>query len=69
MVSFTVTLQQQVCVQRLFGRGCTDFNLRDVFRWCDLLTRHQLPGAWRPEDFLDLIFCRRMRSAADRRRT
>ena len=68
MIRFTVTLQHQVCVLHQWGRGCTDFNLRDVFRWCDLMATHQPPGRWQPQAFVDLVFARRMRSPADRQR-
>lgn len=43
---------------RLFGAsgGPWDFNLRDIFRWCELMQAEQRPPHWRPAEFLDTLF-------------
>lgn len=52
-------------IENSFGRKGSpwEFNLRDVFRWCDLLLRypHSQPG-----EFVDLLYLQRMRSLEDR---
>ena len=49
-----------------FARGCGDFNLRDLSRWCELMIAHQLPPAWRPGHYLQAIFGHRLRDEQDR---
>ncbi len=47
--------------------GPWEFNLRDLFRWCDLLLLSPpQDGQWRPDTFLDLLYLQRMRVEADR---
>ena len=42
-----------------------DFNLRDLFRWCELMCSSQGLGSWDPAQYLDLIYCQRLRSDRD----
>ena len=44
MIAFSLAIHQAVTVKRSFGRLAGDLNLRDVFRWCDLMVSHQQPG-------------------------
>ena len=50
MIAFVRELQRHVGSLRAFGArgGPWDFNLRDVFRWCELLLAEQAPPHWRP---------------------
>lgn len=50
-----------------------EFNLRDVFRWCELMQReqgHGSPGndgvSWAPWRVVDTLYIQRMRTLADR---
>lgn len=56
-----------------------EFNLRDVFRWCELMLREQPPvgsssssrsglrdGVWEPWLLVDTLYIQRMRTRADR---
>ena len=45
-----------------------EFNLRDVLRWCHLITHFQIHRNVppKPEKFLDLIYLQRFRSTKDR---
>eukprot|EP00741_Cyanophora_paradoxa_P000351 tig00000403_g342.t1 len=65
MIEYGARLQHETGPGRAFGRlgAPWDFNLRDMFRWCDLLARH--PGS-RPEDFADLAYAKRLRTPEDR---
>ena len=69
MIGFTRALQREVVVHRRFGhRGAPwDFNLRDLFRWCELIEADQQPPHWRPWVYVDGLFLQRMRSVDDRR--
>ncbi len=55
------------CLSYYVHRGAPwEFNLRDVFRWCELLSAARLTA--KPGNFVDLVYLSRMRSAEDRRR-
>lgn len=51
-----------------------EFNLRDVFRWCELMQREQVDGdaggdggaCWSPWRVVDTLYIQRMRTLADR---
>ena len=70
MIKFTTAVQHDTMVTHLYGRAGSpwEFNLRDVFRWCELLVREQAgcDGNWQPAWHADLIFFSRMRTSADR---
>ena len=70
MIGFARELQRDVVVHRRFGhRGAPwDFNLRDLFRWCELMVIEQCPPHWQPYDFVDRLFLQRMRTPEDRQR-
>ncbi|KAI0223469.1 AAA ATPase midasin [Massospora cicadina] len=64
MLEFNHRLHEATMIQCRFGRQGSpwEFNLRDVFRWMDLL-RTPLT---QPQDFLDLVYLQRMRTLEDR---
>ena len=68
MIGFTRALQREVVLHRRFGhRGAPwDFNLRDLFRWCELMEAGQQPPHWQPWVFVDGLFLQRMRTVDDR---
>uniref|UniRef100_A0A1I8F1R9 Midasin n=1 Tax=Macrostomum lignano TaxID=282301 RepID=A0A1I8F1R9_9PLAT len=72
MIRFNCLLQQRVSVDRSFGLAGSpwEFNLRDVFRWCEALRLHGDGGRRRcqPGLFLRLVYSGRMRCREDRRR-
>ena len=59
-------LQEAVQVKRTHARDAGDFNLRDTFRWCELMEKYQGPGHWDPSVFLETLFLCRLRRSADR---
>jgi len=67
LIGFVRTLQKALTTRR-FGvaGGPWDFNLRDVFRWCELLLDQQVAPHWRPAVFFDALFLQRFRTEADR---
>lgn len=68
MVEFSNTLVQEVCVERQWGHKGSpwEFNLRDMFRWCQLMQNDQSPGFFNPEQHAALVYAERMRTEADK---
>ncbi|XP_075869163.1 midasin [Nelusetta ayraudi] len=68
MVEFSNRLVQEVCVERRWGqRGSPwEFNLRDLFRWCELMQADQSPGFYNPGQHVALVYADRMRTEADK---
>lgn len=66
--NLALQLVQEVCVQRHWGqRGSPwEFNLRDMFRWCQLMQNDQTPGLYNPGQHVGLVYADRMRSEADK---
>jgi midasin len=57
MISFNNKVEVLV---RKCGATLWEFNLRDVLRWCQLMQDYQASD---PGQFVDLLYCRRLRSA------
>ncbi|XP_035851556.1 midasin isoform X1 [Sander lucioperca] len=68
MVEFSNRLVQEVSVERRWGqRGSPwEFNLRDLFRWCQLMQADQSPGFYNPGQHVALVYADRMRAEADK---
>ncbi|XP_070405869.1 midasin isoform X3 [Nothobranchius furzeri] len=68
MVEFSTRLVQEVCVERRWGHkgGPWEFNLRDLFRWCQLMQSDQSEGGFDPGQHVSLVYADRMRSVADK---
>ncbi|ELT89072.1 hypothetical protein CAPTEDRAFT_156074, partial [Capitella teleta] len=68
MVTFNQTVDQMTNLEMRFGHHGApwEFNLRDVFRWCDLLITNQAPGMYDPQDYVGLIYVDRMRTSHDK---
>ncbi|XP_072355863.1 midasin [Scyliorhinus torazame] len=68
MVCFNYKINQEVMVERKWGQkgGPWEFNLRDLFRWCQLMLVDQMPGCYDPGQHVALVYADRMRSEADR---
>lgn len=43
-----------------------EFNLRDMFRWCELMQADQSPGFYNPGQHVGLVYADRMRTEADK---
>lgn len=43
-----------------------EFNLRDLFRWCEMILQEQPHGKWNPGAVLDGAYLQRLRSPTDR---
>ncbi|XP_055890090.1 midasin-like isoform X2 [Biomphalaria glabrata] len=43
-----------------------EFNLRDLYRWCDLLKQNQSSSSFNPGEYIGLIYVDRMRTLADK---
>lgn len=69
MVHFNHKVNQEVMVERKWGQkgGPWEFNLRDLFRWCQLMLVDQMPGCYDPGQHVVLVYADRMRTEADRR--
>ncbi|XP_061756335.1 midasin isoform X2 [Nerophis ophidion] len=68
MVEFSDRLVQEVSVQRHWGQKGSpwEFNLRDIFRWCQLIQADQSPGFINPGQHVALVYAERMRTEADK---
>ncbi|KAK2883458.1 hypothetical protein Q8A67_017095 [Cirrhinus molitorella] len=68
MVQFSIRLVQEVTVERKWGQrgGPWEFNLRDLFRWCQLMQTDQSPGFFNPGQHVGLVYADRMRTEADK---
>lgn len=68
MVEFSNRLVQEVCVERRWGQKGSpwEFNLRDMFRWCQLMLADQSPGFFSPGQHVALVYADRMRTQADK---
>ncbi|XP_067673927.1 midasin-like [Haliotis asinina] len=68
MVDFNMDLHNQTMKQGLWGHrgGPWEFNLRDLFRWCELLLANQVPGDFNPGEYVRLVYTDRMRTLADK---
>jgi midasin len=65
MISFNERLTQSIFVERRFGYGCGDINLRDLFRWSQLLAARG-DADWDPTFGVDIVYGLRMRRPTDR---
>ncbi|KAK6297294.1 hypothetical protein J4Q44_G00318770 [Coregonus suidteri] len=68
MVQFNNRLVHEVSVERKWGQrgGPWEFNLRDMFRWCQLMQTDQSPGFFNPGQHVGLVYADRMRTEADK---
>lgn len=68
MVMFNDKLYRETTVDGSWGvRGSPwEFNLRDLFRWCDAMIAHQKNPDWFPGEFVSLIYSDRMRTLEDK---
>ncbi|CAM9377533.1 unnamed protein product, partial [Scytosiphon promiscuus] len=81
MIAFNSLVQSDTMEARRYGRKGSpwEFNLRDVFRWCELLLREQQRSSslniasrtvasddWEPWTMVDTLYIQRMRTRADR---
>lgn len=78
MVRFVVQLDELQNRGRAKNVNSFEFNLRDVFRWCDLMLVNQeyekmerimnSVNDWHPEMFVSMLFLQRMRDSLQRQR-
>ncbi|XP_066547692.1 midasin isoform X2 [Amia ocellicauda] len=68
MVQFNNQLVQEVTVERKWGQKGSpwEFNLRDLFRWCQLMQTDQSPGFFDPGQHVSLVYADRMRTETDK---
>ncbi|KAJ8409756.1 hypothetical protein AAFF_G00218150 [Aldrovandia affinis] len=68
MVEFNNRLVQEVMMERRWGQkgGPWEFNLRDMFRWCQLMQADQSPGFYNPGQHVGLVYADRMRTESDK---
>ncbi|XP_030578137.1 midasin [Archocentrus centrarchus] len=68
MVAFSNRLVQEVCMERCWGQKGSpwEFNLRDMFRWCQLMQADQAPGFFNPGQHVALVYADRMRTESDK---
>lgn len=66
MIRFNECIHREVCVEAKWATlgSPWEFNLRDLFRWCDLIMK----CAQHPKKFVYLVYAARLRSSDDRKR-
>lgn len=66
MVQFNSKVFEETMVLHQYGSNGSpwEFNLRDLFRWCQLIQIH--PNS-KPVDFVNLLYLQRMRTEIDRK--
>ncbi|XP_053447165.1 midasin isoform X2 [Nycticebus coucang] len=70
MVSFNNQIDHEVTVEKKWGQkgGPWEFNLRDLFRWCQLMLVDQSPGCYNPGQHVFLVYGERMRTREDKQK-
>ncbi|KAL4232858.1 AAA ATPase midasin [Mactra antiquata] len=68
MVQFNMKIHEETVIKNIWGqRGSPwEFNLRDLFRWCDLLVHNQVEGEYNPGEYVGMIYVDRMRTINDK---
>ncbi|XP_055981327.1 midasin [Sorex fumeus] len=68
MVAFNNQIDHEVTVEKKWGQkgGPWEFNLRDLFRWCQLMLVDQSRGSYNPAQHVFLVYGERMRTKEDR---
>nr|XP_045010044.1 midasin isoform X2 [Jaculus jaculus] len=68
MVAFNNHIDHEVTVEKKWGQkgGPWEFNLRDLFRWCQLMLVDQAPGCYDPGQHVLLVYGERMRTKDDK---
>ncbi|XP_040596448.1 midasin isoform X2 [Mesocricetus auratus] len=68
MVAFNNHVDHEVTVEKKWGQkgGPWEFNLRDLFRWCQLMLVDQSPGCYDPSQHVFLVYGERMRTREDK---
>ncbi|XP_061609171.1 midasin isoform X3 [Phyllopteryx taeniolatus] len=68
MVQFSDRLFREVSVERRWGQKGSpwEFNLRDIFRWCQLMQADHSPGFFSPGQHVALVYADKMRTEADK---
>ncbi|XP_076780137.1 midasin isoform X2 [Arvicanthis niloticus] len=68
MVAFNNHIDHEVTVEKKWGQkgGPWEFNLRDLFRWCQLMLVDQSPGCYDPGQHVFLVYGERMRTREDK---
>ncbi|XP_069109146.1 midasin-like [Argopecten irradians] len=68
MVKFNMQIHDDVTVNKSWGQKGSpwEFNLRDLFRWCDLLCQNQVVSSYNPGEFVGLLYRERLRTLQDK---
>ncbi|NXI53175.1 MDN1 protein, partial [Chloroceryle aenea] len=68
MVAFNNKIDKEVMTEKKWGQkgGPWEFNLRDLFRWCQLILVDQSPGCYDPGQHVFLVYGERMRTREDK---
>ncbi|RMC13256.1 hypothetical protein DUI87_10790 [Hirundo rustica rustica] len=68
MVAFNNKIEKEVMAEKKWGQkgGPWEFNLRDLFRWCQLMLVDQAPGWYDPGQHVFLVYGERMRTREDK---
>ncbi|KAG7171260.1 Midasin-like 4, partial [Homarus americanus] len=69
MVKFNQAITSEIQDQGLWGArgGPWELNLRDMFRWCDVMVKNQDKDSYNPGQYVGLIYSARMRTIEDKK--
>ena len=61
MIQFNEKLNQEVLVERRWGGSGApwEFNLRDMFRWCELIVKNENQESVNPGNYVFLLYASR----------
>lgn len=61
-------IDKEIMAEKKWGQkgGPWEFNLRDLFRWCQLMLVDQSPGCYDPGQHVFLVYGERMRTREDK---
>ncbi|XP_055945739.1 midasin-like isoform X2 [Argiope bruennichi] len=68
MIAFNNEIDSLVNKQKVWGLEGSpfEFNLRDIFRWCEAIVRSQMRGEYNIGEFVRLIYADRIRNPTDK---
>ncbi|XP_076077814.1 midasin-like isoform X3 [Mytilus galloprovincialis] len=68
MVTFNIEMNKETVIERKWGHKGSpwEFNLRDLFRWCQLLISQQRLDDLNPGEYVSLLYKDRMRTVKDK---
>lgn len=69
MIQFNSCVVSEIDEHTFGHKGAPwEFNLRDLIRWCEVILINNIGQNFKPENYVQLIYCDRMRTLEDKKR-